>query len=108
MLVRLRTEAAEMEGGMVPGLAEGMESLVVGTEVVVDMELGSVPESGHRSSAEEGTGFDSRPVVVRSSEREDIVVGEDIVPGLEGDIAADRRELVGCVEADLRNSCCST
>jgi len=99
-----------MAAGRELGLAEGMENLVVGREVVVDMELGSVPESALRSSAEEGTGFDSHPVVavVCSSGREDIVVEKDTVPGLEGDIVADRKGLVGAVEADLRNIRCST
>jgi len=108
MLVRLRKEVEEMEGDVVLGLAEGMESLVVGRVAVVDMELGSVPESDLRSSAEEGTDFDSLPVVVRNSEPEDIVVEEDIVPGLEGDIVAGHKELVGGAEADLRNSRYST
>jgi len=100
-----------MEAGRELGLAEGMENLVVGKEVVVvDMELGSVPESVLRSSAEEGTGFGSHPVVavVCSSGQEDIVVEKDTVPGLEGGTVADRKGLVGAVEADLRNIRCST
>jgi len=109
MLVRLHTEVEEMEAGRELGLAEGMD-LVVGREVVVDMELGSVPENALRNSAAEGTGFDSHPVVavVCSSEQEDIVVEKDTVPGLEGDIAADHKELAGAVEADLRNIRCLT
>jgi len=99
-----------MEAGRELGLAEGMENLAVGREVVVDMELESVLESVLRSSAEEGTGFGSHPVVavVCSSGQEDIVVEKDTVPGLEGDIVADRKGLVGAVEADLRNIRCST
>lgn len=106
-LVRPRMEVAVMEAGMALGLAGGRESLVAGMEVVaVDMELGSVPESGLRNLVEEGIDFDSHPVVVRSSAREDIAVEAGIV--LEGDTAAARKELVGGAEAGLRNSRCLT
>jgi len=103
-LVRLHTEVEGMEVGMALDPAEGMENLAVGMEVVVDTELGNELESGHRSLAEAGIESDSHPVVVCSLGQKDIGVEEDIA--LEG-IVADRK-VVGCVEADLRNSCCST
>jgi len=106
-LARLRTEVEEKGVGRVPGLAEGMENPVVGMEVV-DMVLGSVPESGLRSLAEEDIGFEegidfvgSHPAVGCSWEQEDIVLGP----------VAGHTELVGHREPagfHLRNSCCST
>jgi len=104
-LVRLHTEVEGMEVGTVLGPVEGMENLVVGMEVVVDMGLGSEPESDLRSLAEAGIDSDSHPVVARNSGQEGIGIEEDIA--LEEGIVADRK-VVGCVEADLRNSCCST
>jgi hypothetical protein len=97
-----------MEVGMALDPAEGMENLVAGTVVVVvvDMELGSVPENDLHSSAEAGIGFDSHPVVVRNLGREDIGIEEDIV--LEEGVVADRKVVVGGVEAGLRSSRCST
>jgi len=65
-LARLRTVVEEKGVGKGLGPAEGKESLVVGREVV-DRVLGSVPESGLRSLAEEGIDFvGSHPVVVCS------------------------------------------
>jgi len=102
-LVRLRTEVEGMEVGMVPDPAEGMENLVVGMEVAVDAELGSVPENDLRNSAEAGIDFDSHPAVVCNSGRKDIGIEEDIV--LEEGIVVDRKVVV---EAGLRSSRCST
>jgi hypothetical protein len=92
-----------MEVGMVPDPAEGMENLVVGMEVAVDAELGSVPENDLRNSAEAGIDFDSHPAVVCNSGRKDIGIEEDIV--LEEGTAVDRKVVV---EAGLRSSRCST
>ena len=93
MLVRLRRPV---------GLAEGREALRV-----EDMELGSVRESDLHSSVEEGIDLevDSLPAAARSSELEDIGFGLGLE---EGTAAADRKEVVGCIEAGLRNSYCST
>ena len=102
-LVRLRTEVEGMEVGMVPDPAEGMENLVVGMEVAVDAELGSVPENDLRNSAEAGIDFDSHPAVVCNSGRKDIGIEEDIV--LEEGTVVDRKVVV---EAGLRSSRCST
>jgi hypothetical protein len=100
MLARPRTEV-----GKALGPAEGRESLAVDMEVV-DEGLGSVPERGLRSLAEEGIDFDSHPVVVYSWEQEGIVLGP----------VADHTEVVGHMElvdhteavGSHRNSCCST
>lgn len=102
-LVRLRTEVEGMEVGTVPGPAEGMENLVVGMEVAVDAELGSVPENDLRNSAEAGIDFDGHPVVVCNLGRKDIGIGEDIV--LEEGTVVDRKVVV---DAGLRSSRCST
>lgn len=107
-----------IERGMALGLAGDRERLVVdmelgivlgsdlrmAEEVLVDMGL----VSDLRNLAERGMDFDSHPGVVRSSER------EDIVPDFERDIVAGRKELVGRtevvgdVEAGLRNNRCLT
>jgi len=95
MLVRLR-RAVEV------GLAEGREELRV-----EDMEQESGRENVLRSLVDWGIGLevDSLPAAARSSELEDIGFGLDLE---EGTAAAGRRELVGCIEAGLRNNRCST
>jgi hypothetical protein len=92
-----------MEVDTEPGLAEGMENLVVGMEVAVDAELGSVPENDLRNSAEAGIDFDGHPVVVCNLGRKDIGIEEDIV--LEEGTVVDRKVVV---DAGLRSSRCST
>lgn len=102
--MRLRRAVEEIEMGMVVGLAEGREALRV-----EDMELESVRGSDLHSLVEEGIDLevDSLPAAARSSELEDIGLGLGLE---EGAAAAGRREVVGagCIEAGLRNSCCST
>jgi hypothetical protein len=107
-LVRLRKEAE----GMVLDFVEGMGNLVVGMgvvvgiEVVADMELESVMASGLRSSAEADIGFGNHPVVAHNLGRADIAAEEGIV--LEVGTVVDHTVVVGGVEAGLRNSRCST
>jgi len=94
--VRLRRVVEGIETGTVVGLAEGREVLRV-----EDMELESVRENVLRSLVDWG----SLPAVARSSELEDIGFGLGLE---EGTAAAGRKEAVGCIEAGLRNSRCST
>jgi len=101
MLARLR-RAVGIEMGTVAGLAEGREELRA-----EGMELESVRESDLHSLAEVGIGLvevDSLPAA-RSSELEGIGFGLDLEEGI---AVAGRREVVGCIEAGLRNSRCLT
>lgn len=101
-LAQLRTEAEGKVVDKALGLAEGRENLGVDMEVV-DRVLGSVPENGRRSLAEEDIGSEEGIDFVGKVAVYNLVQ-EDIGP-VAGRMAPADRTAPG---SHLRNSCCST